>query len=263
MIYVADTRACREADLLPFVCEKRKEYASKFRMEADRIRSLSAAVLLGIALKREGYYDDIAVELTHDEKGKPCLVLPDACENSDVSQKEDRSTPVYFSLSHAGDYVAVAVLTDPVGIDIETIRPCKDNLINRFFTQEERDYIRECAAGSTDEKEKEKDLAFTRIWTLKESFLKATGMGMQLGLETFSVTREPGNKDRSGKDPYAEGRFSYRQAFDRNTYTGQLLKAPDGYAFSVCRMCGQDKAEDHADNRLCFPADIHYVNLKE
>ena len=233
MIYLADISGCGEEDLQS-VCTARKEYAAKYKTERDRVRSLGAAYLLGIALKTEGYTGRTDVEILHDEAQKPYLTDPalqDVC----------------FSLSHAKDYVAVALAKVPVGIDIERIRPYQRPLTDRFFCEQEKAYILE--------REEEMDLAFTRIWTLKESFLKVTGTGLS-GLNTCTVlphevlTGNEGTKD-SGN---ALQMFSYRQTYDEHTYCGIIPAAPEGYALAICIRT--DDGTDPEDVK------INYVNLK-
>lgn len=246
MIYLGNISTCSEEALLPLVCAERRDYAAKYKQSADKIRSLGVAALLGIALKREGYIDALPVSLTHDEKQKPVLSdMVDITNNPKDALKEQvdiKSKHPYFSLSHAGDYVAVAIDSCPIGIDIERNRPYRASLAKRYFSKEEQ----------------ELPLSFTQIWTLKESFLKVTGMGLQLGLDSFSVCLDP--KWAEGSDHLCktkETRFSYRQDFDENAYAGLLLDAPDGYAFSVCAMDKSSLLSSASDTG------IHYVNLEE
>ncbi len=222
MIYLASVADCSEEMLLPHVDKERKQYAAKYKQSMDRIRSLGVAVLLRYALKEEtgilGYV------LKHDEKQKPYLTLADGEGAETAGMRDiaaDRLKIPQISLSHAGDYVAVAIDRLPVGIDIEQIRPCKESLVKRFFSEAERAYV-----------EQLQGVAFTAIWTLKESFVKATGMGLSLGLENFSVEQdEPGSRRSEPGEPE---RFRVRQTYDTNDYYGVILPSPEGYQLSVC-----------------------------
>lgn len=92
--------------------------------------------------------------------------------------------PVSFNVSHTkGLCASVIALGAPgweVGIDVETIRSYKENVAKRVFTEEEMAYIRESSS---------KDEAFTRLWTLKEAYVKAIGTGLSYPLKkaAFSI----------------------------------------------------------------------------
>lgn len=249
MIWIANIAACTEEMLRPHVGAERIEYAAKYKQPMDRIRALGVAVLADIACSPEGVAcgDDPAVHtsvrILHDEKQRPYLVLPDATQEMTAADRQGiavgSAQMPQISLSHAGDYVAVATDRLPVGIDIEQIRPCKESLAERFFSDAERAYMEQLqgAAAGSDLQGAARDLAFTAIWTLKESFLKATGMGLSLGLESFSMEYLAPEGLMSD---YGQARteepvwFRVRQTFDDNTYFGVLLPAPEGYQLSVC-----------------------------
>ena len=80
---------------------------------------------------------------------------------------------VHFSVSHSGEYVAVAFAESPVGIDLQQHRSHGDakarhqKLASRYFHPREQEYVAE-------------DLweGFFRVWTAKESFVKRTGRGI-------------------------------------------------------------------------------------
>lgn len=249
MIWIANIAACTEEMLRPHVGAERIEYAAKYKQPMDRIRALGVAVLADIACSPEGAAcgDDPAVHtpvrILHDEKQRPYLVLSDATQEMTAADRQGiaagSAQMPQISLSHAGDYVAVATDRLPVGIDIEQIRPCKESLAERFFSDAERAYMeqRQGAAAGSDLQGAARDLAFTAIWTLKESFLKATGMGLSLGLESFSMEylapeglMSDYGQARTGEPVW----FRVRQTFDDNIYFGVLLPAPEGYQLSVC-----------------------------
>ncbi len=236
MIYIASIADCTEEMLSPYVCEERRAYAAKYKQEPDRIRSLGVAVLLGVAMQREfgnpdgkeGASNPCIVPLTHDEHGKPVIIPTDGWGKINC----------HFSLAHAGDYVAAVIDRLPVGIDIERIRTFKESLTNRFFSEEEQAYLKE-PPNEIDER-------FTQIWTLKESYLKVTGLGLGFGVGSFFVKR-------TDEDPNL---FIYEENNAPTPYYGYILPSPKGYALSVCFEKDQIDLKDKGDfvNEICLPA---------
>ena len=90
-----------------------------------------------------------------------------------------------FNLSHSGTYVMCAAEMDElaarVGCDLEKIGPFKEKVAGRFFCPEEYEVIMQ------ERTEEEKAEQFYRFWVLKESFMKATGMGMALPINSFCI----------------------------------------------------------------------------
>ena len=77
---------------------------------------------------------------------------------------------VHYNLSHAGDWVVLAVAMLPVGADVEFIDdafPFQDILADNF-SEAEAAYINQ--QNSTER--------FFTLWTRKEAILKATGQGL-------------------------------------------------------------------------------------
>jgi 4'-phosphopantetheinyl transferase len=95
--------------------------------------------------------------------------------------------PLRFSLSHTDGLVAATVtLHRDVGLDVEALcRPVDDmDGIIRFFAAEESAFMNHYAWGR-------RRRAFFEIWTMKEAFVKATGLGLSLPLDQFVVSLEP------------------------------------------------------------------------
>lgn len=90
-----------------------------------------------------------------------------------------------FNLSHSGQLVMCAACIDgrkeKVGCDVQKTESFKMNFAMRYFCQEEYETVRE--AGTDEERT---DLFF-RYWVLKESFMKATGKGMALPVNSFCI----------------------------------------------------------------------------
>ncbi len=78
-----------------------------------------------------------------------------------------------ISISHSKDMALVAINETAVGADIEKIRPFDKRLIKRYFTDSEIAFI------DSDEK-------FFTVWTVKEAFLKLTGLGLK-GIKKLNV----------------------------------------------------------------------------
>lgn len=135
----------------------RQNRINSYKLEDDKRRSLAATIQLDRLLElRELRERDMTYYL--GENGKPYF------ENSSL----------FFSLSHSGNYSMAVLNGYEIGCDIQTIVPADLKLANRFFTPNEAKYI-------TD------DVSFTRLWTLKESFIKLTGRGLSMPLNSFEI----------------------------------------------------------------------------
>ena len=99
----------------------------------------------------------------------------------------DGSARLCFNLSHTRGHVAVAVALDrEVGVDVEHVAPSRaDEEVARqlFAPTEFADFQEESQAGRVE--------AFFDVWTLKEAYIKAVGLGVALPLKDFAFTREP------------------------------------------------------------------------
>jgi 4'-phosphopantetheinyl transferase len=86
---------------------------------------------------------------------------------------------IHYNISHTDGMVACAIGDRQLGIDVERIRPFRQNIIKKVFSDAERHRMEEIP-------ESERSQYFFRIWTLKESYLKATGLGITVPLTTIS-----------------------------------------------------------------------------
>lgn len=81
---------------------------------------------------------------------------------------------IYFNLSHSYNYVACAVSNSEIGIDIQKTIEYKPKIAQRMFAQAEVEKI---------EKSDDKNIVFTKLWSIKESYLKFTGEGIYNSLK--------------------------------------------------------------------------------
>lgn len=148
------------------VSEQRRRAVERLRSPEARVQKLGAALLLGCALAAEGLPP--AGDFVFGPYGKPAL---------------RESTAPRFSLSHSGDRALCALSDAEIGCDLEKLRRPALPIVERRFHPRE-------AAWLFSLPEREQARAFFRLWTLKESYLKATGRGLSLPLSAFCVLPE-------------------------------------------------------------------------
>ena len=200
-ILTADTKELEDEGLYrrfySFVSPWRKEKTDRMRFMKDKCLSLGAGVLLEAALREAGVRD---LQFSSEANGKPRLSL-----------RED----IRFNLSHSGTKVLCALSDHDIGCDVEQIRDKGPEIAERFFFREEYEALQNCRASE------ERRVLFFRFWTLKESFMKATGLGFRLPLDAFSVI--PG-----------AGGVTLRQQVDSRQYYFREYDLQDGYRYAVC-----------------------------
>ena len=137
--------------------KERKESISRLRRQESRLESLGAGLMLRTLLLK----NSLPLEaLSVSEKGKPFL----------------KDHDFHFNLSHSNGYVVCAFGSAPCGIDIQKEREDRSNIARIFFTESEYALVQEHGVSM-----------FTRIWALKESYVKYKGEGLSLPLKSFQM----------------------------------------------------------------------------
>ena len=140
--------------------QARREKVLRYRLDQDRRLCLGAGLLAAYALRQAGASD---LTLSLLENGKPVLLHhPD----------------IHFNLSHSGRLAVCAVSDTPVGVDVEPIGASRKEIETVCFHPQETAWM---------DSEPDRDLAFARLWTRKESFLKLSGAGLSVPPNTISV----------------------------------------------------------------------------
>ena len=88
---------------------------------------------------------------------------------------------VFFSITHCDGLVACALGETEIGMDAELIQEFPEILIKRAFSEKEKDLLH--ARGVTPDLHQE---WFFRHWTLKEAYVKKTGVGVDTNLQDCS-----------------------------------------------------------------------------
>lgn len=133
---------------LDFLPENRREKFERLKKKRDKENCVISYLLLKKALADFGINN---FEIEVGKNGKPFL---------------KNNENIFFNISHTDGGVAVVADKSPVGIDIQDILPVRAGVIERCFSENEREIISE---SNSPERE------FTRLWTLKESAVKFNG----------------------------------------------------------------------------------------
>ena len=140
---------------------------SRLHHAEHRRRFVIARALVRVALSRRRRVAPTAWRFAATAHGRPEIVAP------------EEAADLRFSLTHTGSILlcAVAVGT-PVGIDVESLATCGDveALAERHFARPE---VVELARMSPDRRR----LRFLELWTLKEAYVKARGLGLSIPLD--------------------------------------------------------------------------------
>lgn len=144
----------------------------RFHLDRDRHDYANAHDLLRRTLSRYDALPPDAWRFHATAHGKPVLA-PEPCP----------SVPLTFNLSHTHQIVACVVSRGAaVGIDVERVDRVPDtmSIAARFFSARETATLQDRASGH------DRALRFIELWTLKESFVKATGKGLSQPLQGFT-----------------------------------------------------------------------------
>lgn len=152
------------------VSSYRKAKIDALKQPEDKARSLAAGILLEQVLDEYGLTELIDC-IKDGEHGKPYF----DCEDTAFPGPR-----MYFSLSHSGDYAMVGIADCEIGVDIQKMKELKEDIASRCFCEAEQDLYYKASDAEYLE-------TFYRIWCLKESYAKYTGIGVAVGFNTFSV----------------------------------------------------------------------------
>lgn len=156
--------------------ERRQEL--RFRLEVDRRRYLGTRALVRTALSRYVPIGPEAWRFSTDRYGRPRLVNAD-----------ERAQEIEFNISHTDGLIVLAVtFGGMIGVDVEnSLRPGGLEVGERFFSRVE-------AAALTGLPANIRQARFFEYWTLKESYVKARGLGLSIPLDQFRFRFEGENR---------------------------------------------------------------------
>ncbi|OUN02697.1 hypothetical protein B5G43_16035 [Flavonifractor sp. An92] len=85
---------------------------------------------------------------------------------------------LHFSLSHSGAFALCGLGKRPLGVDVERIKPRRPNLPRYALSEREFQWFTQRGSNWED---------FYTLWTLKESYVKYTGSGLDRAARSIEV----------------------------------------------------------------------------
>lgn len=173
--------------------EHEQEIAGRFLFERDRRQYVVAHTLVRRVLALESGVPEAEAVIWRSSRGRPFLQKPP--EGLPRGGRE-----LDFNLSHANGHNLLGVVRrHRIGVDVERLDRGDQGFssVVETFAEEERHWVAQAAPG------RHRDRRVLRLWTLKEAYSKARGLGLGLPFDTFSFTlaedrgvigfRPPGN----------------------------------------------------------------------
>jgi len=159
-----------QRDYLALLSPTEHEQLARLRFDALKRRYLLTRVLVRTVLSRCVPVDPADWIFAHNAYGRPFIADPPA-----------QAAQLRFNVSHT-DALVVLVLARgrEVGIDVECRqRHAPLDVAQRFFSPAESAALSALPPASQGAR-------FWDLWTLKESYIKARGMGLSLPLDAFT-----------------------------------------------------------------------------
>lgn len=144
---------------------RRQEEIERFRFWPDAQRSLVAELLARAVIGRRLGRSNAEITFIRGANRKPRL---------------ERAGGFEFNLSHSGRWIICASAFSPVGVDVERIGSFAWDDIEEALSAEERARLDPTADSAWR-------AAFTVLWTAKESYLKALGVGLDVPPSELTV----------------------------------------------------------------------------
>lgn len=175
----------------------RQKKIDSFRFTEGKLLSLGAGLMLRQACLDAGLEADEEIS-----------VLPSG--KSEFKNHPD----MHFSISHSGKYALCMISDCKIGCDIQVFEKPRLNIASRFFSEEENRQLEKCKSPQ------EKEALFFTLWTLKESFVKTLGKGIDDDFGKFSII--------------CNDSISVKQPFNDKLYSFGSLDFDKGYCASYC-----------------------------
>lgn len=149
---------------ITMVSKERQAKISRLKFDKDRLHSMMSEILARKCISEKYSMPYESIEFCKGAYGKPYVYLEKKVE---------------FNWSHSGNWIVFVMDTQPVGIDVEAVKSLNEmDLARQFFAWQEVNQLEEI------DHIKRRNYFF-KLWTLKESYIKWRGTGMNTLLSSF------------------------------------------------------------------------------
>ncbi|HEX4274406.1 MAG TPA: 4'-phosphopantetheinyl transferase superfamily protein [Bryobacteraceae bacterium] len=195
-----------EAELFPRLTDSERARANRFRFHRDRLAFVFGRALVRSTLSRNAPTPSGGWIFETNTYGKPAAFAP------------SRTEALRFNISHSSGLLAAAFARGRhVGIDIEPLnREAHLHIARDAFAPAEISFLNSLP---TDRR----SAAFFHLWTLKEAYVKARGMGLSIPLTAFAFSFDPTSIWFDPMQPETVGQDPDRWFFHQEIVREQVL----------------------------------------
>ncbi len=215
--------------------EERAKQA-RFYFEKDRHRYLVTRALVRTVLSRYAPIAPEAWTFITNEYGRP-----------EVASGHVPAQGISFNITHTDGLIIVGVVRGYVlGIDTENVteRKAPIEVADRYFAPDETAALRALPESMHPQR-------FFELWTLKESYIKARGMGLSIPLDHFSFSFPEGDGIELSIDP--------RQQDSPSRWRFWQLRPTADFLAAVCA----ERVNGTAPPRLCVKKVVPFASEQE
>jgi 4'-phosphopantetheinyl transferase len=202
-----------------FLDNNKRERIKKFKNWEDSQRSLLSEIFVRYYLCNKLKIKNNDLYFEFNKYGKPFL-------------KGFKN--IHFNISHSGNWIIIVFNNNYIGVDVEKIEKIDYEIADRFFTPDEYNFLNSVPKNRGDE-------IFFELWTMKESYIKAKGLGLSLPLNSFSVIKNNKIVEKIVDE-------------EKNIFFYKKYKIDNSYKLSVCSL-----GNEFEDNII--PVDLNFINI--
>jgi 4'-phosphopantetheinyl transferase len=161
---------------LNVLADDERSRAGNYVLEADRNRFVIGRGKLRHLLGSICDLPPHSISFKYNQTGKPFLHL-------------EHEEELYFSVTHSGQIIGIAISPQIIGFDIEQFRAIEnmESIASEIFSESEQDQF---LSLSKDQR----SLAFFLLWTKKEALIKGLGRGLSYPLRDLDIGIPPLNQ---------------------------------------------------------------------
>ena len=188
--------------------ESERAQEQRFYFADDRRRYLVTRALVRTVLSRHVASDIAPGQWTF---------VTNAFGRPEIANEHPRAAQISFNISHTKQVILLGIMCgQALGVDVESLhdRSSLLDIADRFFAPCEVQALSALPAGQQQQR-------FFEYWTLKESYIKARGMGLSIALDQFSFRFPEGGLIELSVDPRQQdtaARWRFWQLWLRDDY---------------------------------------------